>query len=111
MDKTFEIMDILPEGKNNAISAEALTRMLQLRSKRELQKRIERERKAGALIRSSATGGYYTSHNRAEVAEFVRTLESRAKHTFLALRTARRFLRETAISQAEAEGQISMESL
>lgn len=111
MDKTFEIMEILPEGKNNAISAEALTRILQLRSKRELQKRIERERKAGALILSSTTGGYYTSHNPAEVAEFVRTLESRAKHTFLALRTARRFLRETAISQAEADRQISMESL
>lgn len=76
-----------------------------------IQPRIERERKAGALILSSTMGGYYTSHNRAEVAEFVRTLESRAKHTFLALRTARRFLRETAISQAEAEGQISMESL
>ena len=111
MDKTFEIMDILPEGKNNAISAEALTKMLQLRSKRELQKRIERERKAGALILSSTTGGYYTSHNRAEVQAFCRTLESRAKHTFLALRSARRFLRETAISQAEADGQISMESL
>lgn len=111
MDKTFEIMDILPEGKNNAISAEALTQMLQLRSKRELQKRIERERKAGALILSSTAGGYYTSHNRAEVQEFCRTLESRARHTFLALRTARRFLRETAISQAEADGQISMESL
>ena len=83
MDKTFEIMEILPEGKNNAISAEALTRMLQLRSKRELQKRIERERKAGALILSSTTGGYYTSHNRAEVAEFVRTLESRAKRVTL----------------------------
>lgn len=111
MDKTFEIMDILPEGKNNAISAEALTRMLQLRSKRELQKRIEKERKAGALILSSTTGGYYTSHNRTEVQEFVRTLESRARHTFLAIRTARRFLRETAISQTEADGQISMGNL
>lgn len=111
MDKTLKIMDVLPEGKNNAISTEALTRMLQLRSKRELQKLIERERKAGALILSSTTGGYYTSHNRAEVQEFCRTLESRAKHTFLAMRAARRFLRETAISQVEADGQISMESL
>ena len=79
MEKTFEIMDMLPEGKNNAISAETLTRMLQLRSKRELQKRIERERKAGALILSSTSGGYYTSRNRAEVQEFVRTLEARAR--------------------------------
>lgn len=111
MDKTFEIMDILPEGKNNAISAEALTKMLQLRSKRELQKRIERERKAGALILSSTTGGYYTSHNRAEVQEFVKTLESRAKHTFLALRTARRFLKSTEDEQKELDEQISMGNL
>ena len=102
---------MLPEGKKNAVSSDALTRILHLKSKRELQQRIAKERKAGALILSSTTGGYYTSHNRAEVAEFVRTLETRAKHTFLALRTARRFIRETAISQAEAEGQISMESL
>ena len=111
MDKTFEIMEILPEGKNNAISAEALTRMLQLRSKRELQKRIERERKAGALILSSTTGGYYTSHNRAEVQEFCRTLESRAKNTFLALRTARRFLKATEAEQKELDEQISMGNL
>lgn len=111
MDKTFEIMDILPEGKNNAISAEALTSMLQLRSKRELQKRIERERKAGALILSSTTGGYYTSHNRAEVQAFVKTLESRAKHTFLALRTARRFLKATEAEQKELDEQISMGNL
>ena len=111
MDKTFEIMDILPEGKNNAISAEALTRILQLRSKRELQKRIERERKAGALILSSTTGGYYTSHNRAEIQEFVRTLESRAKHTFLALRTARRVLKATEDEQNELDEQISMGNL
>ena len=111
MDKTFEIMEILPEGKNNAISAEALTRMLQLRSKRELQKRIERERKAGALILSRTTGGYYTSHNRAEVQEFCRTLESRAKNTFLALRTARRFLKATEAEQKELDEQISMGNL
>ena len=110
MDKTFEILELLPEGKSNAVSAETLTRILHLRNKRELQKRIEQERKAGALILSSTTGGYYTSHNRAEVQEFCRTLESRARHTFLALRAARRFLRETAISQAEADGQISMEA-
>ena len=111
MDKIFKIVDILPEGKNNAISAEALTRMLQLRSKRELQKRIERERKAGALILSSSAGGYYTSHNREEVQEFCKTLESRAKHTFLAMRPARKFLKETKPQTNDISEQISMESL
>lgn len=111
MDKTFEIVDILPEGKNNAISAETLTKMLQLPSKRELQKRIERERKAGALILSSSKGGYYTSHNRKEVQEFCKTLESRAKHTFLAMRPAKRFLKETTSQTNDICEQISFESL
>ena len=102
-------MDILPEGKSNAISADALTALLQLRSKRELQRHIERERKAGALILSSSTGGYYTSHDPLEIQAFCKTLENRAKHTFLAIKTAKQFLRETAISQVD--GQISMENL
>ena len=93
MRYNFEIMALLPEGKENAISSELLVTMLQLKSKRELQQRIAKERNAGALILSSSTGGYYTSRDRAEVAEFVRTLESRAKHTFSALKAARRFLR------------------
>ena len=93
MRYNFEIMALLPEGKENAVSSERLVAMLQLKSKRELQQRIAKERNAGALILSSSTGGYYTSRDRAEVAEFVRTLESRAKHTFSALKAARRFLR------------------
>ena len=111
MEGNFEIMAILPEGKKNAISSDALTRVLHLKSKRELQQRIARERKAGALILSSSTGGYYTSTDPAEVAAFVRTLENRAKQTFLALRTARKFLKEDEATMAEFEEQISMESL
>lgn len=101
MDDKFTILELLPEGKENAISSEALTRLLHLRSKRELQRLIEQERKAGALILSSYMGGYYTSHDRAEVAEFVRTLENRAKHTFVSLRGARRFLKETKAQQPD----------
>lgn len=111
MDSTFEIMGLLPEGKRNAISSDALTRLLHLNSKRELQQRIAKERKAGALILSSSTGGYYTSTDPAEVAAFVRTLENRAKQTFLVLRTARRFLRAAEIPRTEVGEQIRMESL
>ena len=111
MENEFEIMAILPEGKKNAVSSDALTGILHLKSKRELQQRIAKERKAGALILSSSTGGYYTSKDPAEVAAFVRTLENRAKQTFLALRPARKFLKEDEVVMAEFEGQISMESL
>ncbi len=111
MENTFKILMILPEGKDNAISADALLTILNLKSKRELQLKIAQERKAGALILSSTSGGYYTSKNRVEVAEFVRTLENRAKHTFLAIKTARRFLRETEPAKFENGEQISMGSL
>ena len=66
MENEFEIMAMLPEGKKNAVSSEVLTRILHLKSKRELQQRIAKERKAGALILSSSTGGYYTSKDPAE---------------------------------------------
>ena len=95
----FEIMDILPEGKENAISSDELVQIFHLRNKRELQLRIAEERKEGALILSSSKGGYYTSRNPADVEKFIRTLESRAKHTFVALRGARRFLRENPVDQ------------
>ena len=111
MKNEFEIMAMLPEGKKNAVSSEVLTRILHLKSKRELQQRIAKERKAGALILSSSTGGYYTSKDPAEVAAFIRTLENRAKQTFMALRPARQFLKEDESAMSEFEEQISMGSL
>lgn len=44
------VADILPEGKENAMSAEALCSRLGLETVRELQKEIARERAAGAVI-------------------------------------------------------------
>lgn len=88
-----KIEEILPEGKENAISAEMLCRLIGIHDKRTLQKMIANERKEGALILSHHSGGYYTSSDRAEVAEFARTMENRAKNTFVALRGARRYLK------------------
>lgn len=97
-----KIEEILPEGKENAISAEALCKLIGIPDKRTLQKMIAKERQEGALILSHHSGGYYTSNDRAEVAEFARTLENRAKNTFIALRGARRYLKAS-------EGQITLE--
>lgn len=98
------IESLLPEGKENAISSDLLVQMLHLRSKRELQLLIAKERMDGALILSSSTGGYFTSKDPDEVAEFIRTLESRAKHTFIALRGARKFLHDNEKEAAESSG-------
>lgn len=92
----FVVMDVLQTGKENAISARDLCTYLDLNSVRELQHVICRERQAGAVILSTCQdgGGYFLPENDQEVRQFIRTLESRAKNTFAALRSARGFLRQ-----------------
>lgn len=100
--KKISIIDVLPEGKKNAVSAEMLCKLTGIADKRTLQKAIAKEREEGALILSHHSGGYYTSQNRAEVAEFAHTLENRAKNTLAALKSARQYL-------SGPEGQITLD--
>jgi len=92
----FVVMEALPAGKENAISAQDLCTYLGFNNVRELQHEIARERKAGAVILSTCQegGGYFLPCNDREVRQFIRTLENRAKNTFAALRSARGFLRQ-----------------
>lgn len=92
----FVVMEALHTGKENAISAQELCTYLGFNSVRELQHEIARERNAGAVILSTCQdgGGYFLPENDREVRQFIKTLESRAKNTFLALRSARGFLRQ-----------------
>lgn len=84
---------LLPEGKENAISSDNLCKILGLKNKRTLQLMIEKERQNGALILSHYSGGYYTSHNPVEIAEFTKTMENRAKSIYVSLRSAREHLK------------------
>lgn len=88
------VADILPEGKENAMSAEALCSRLGLETVRELQKEIARERAAGAVILSTCQedGGYFLPGNVREVKEFIKTLENRGRNTLRALESARELL-------------------
>ena len=92
----FLVADMLPKGKENAVSTAYLYKALGFTDARSLQAEIAREREAGAVILSTCQdgGGYYLPGSAAEVKEFIGTLESRAKNTFLALRSARRWLRQ-----------------
>lgn len=100
----FRIVDLLPVGKENAISTEELVELTGCSSARELQLYIAKERKAGAVICSSTTGGYFLPADYGEIAEFCKSLEKRAKNTFIALRSAKRALRIL-------EGQQSLEGV
>ena len=86
----FAIAGLLPIGKENAVSTDELMQIIGCSSARELQQYIAQERKAGAVICSSTTGGYYLPANQGEMAEFCRTLENRAKNTLIALESTKR---------------------
>lgn len=88
----YKIASLLPVGKENAISTKDLVELAGCSSARELQQYIAAERSRGAVICSSTTGGYFLPANRSETVEFCRSLENRAKNTFLALRSAKKSL-------------------
>lgn len=88
----FSIASLLPIGKENAISTEELVKLTGVSSARELQQYIAEERRAGAVICSSTTGGYFLPENRSEIAEFHRSLKNRAVNTLIAIKSAERAL-------------------
>lgn len=89
----FRIASLLPVGKENAIPTTELVRLAGCSSPRELQQYIAQERKAGAIICSSTTGGYFVPASREEMLEFYKVLESRAKNTLGVLKSVRRALK------------------
>lgn len=89
------IKELLKPGKENAVTTEALLAMSGIDSARELRLIVARERKAGAVILSSCSGGYYLPGNLAEVEEFIRTEDKKARSIMLALKSARRYLKQT----------------
>lgn len=83
------ISKILPVGRENAISSAALAEIMGCKTVRELQKQVERERLAGAVILSDThSGGYYLSDDPAELRRFIRTLNARARNTLRAAESA-----------------------
>lgn len=93
------IEECLKKGKGNAISAAELVALTGVNSVRQLQMIIANERKEGAVILSSSTGGYYLAANREEIEEFVRTQDKKARSIMVILQSARKLLKT-------AEGQI-----
>ena len=88
------IVDLLKTGKENATDSQTLADLAGCKSVRELQQVIAAERASGAVILSSTKGGYYLPANEYEIKEFCRTLEARSRNTLLALKSAKRALKE-----------------
>lgn len=88
------IVDLLKVGRRNATDSQTLADLAGCKSVRELQQVIAAERAAGEVILSSTKGGYYLPENEQEIREFCRTLEARSRNTLLALKSAKRALKE-----------------
>ena len=100
----MKVQSSLFYGRENAIPSKVLAEALGYPSTRELQKQIERERAAGAVILSdSHGGGYYLSNDPDELRRFTRTLNARARNTIKAAQSAQMAL-DAATGQQRMEG-------
>lgn len=93
-----DLRNILPTGKNNAISARELAAKLGV-SDRVLRDIVTGDRVKGIVICSSSAG-YYLPASKDEIKEFCSFMEKRAKHSFIAIQSARRALGEVEGQQA-----------
>lgn len=100
----MRVRDSLRYGKENAIPTKILAEALGYRNIRELQKAVEAERAAGAVILCDSQGaGYYLSDDPAELMRFTKTLNARARNTVKAAESAQRAL-DAATGQERMDG-------
>ena len=98
------VYDTLPYGRNNAIPWRDLALRLGFKSKRELQKQIEAERKCGYVILTDFSGkGYFRSEEPDDLKRFIRTMEAKARNTRIAIISAERELNK-ATGQTAFDG-------
>lgn len=98
------VYEALPYGRNNAIPWRDLVFRLGFKSKRELQKQIELERKCGYVILADFSGrGYFRSKEPDDLKRFIRTMEAKARNTRIAIISAEREL-NNATGQTVVDG-------
>ena len=111
------IAALLPRGRENAISWQALAKRAGCRSKRELQVRIAAERESGGLILSStdSRGGYFAPGCIDELVHFERMMSSKALSILKVLRAVRREIRKQGADyrrhqpEPQADGQYRLD--
>lgn len=83
-----DLRNILLTGKSNAISARELA------AKIGVSDRVLRDIRVKGIVICSSSAGYYLPANKDEIREFCNFMEKRAKHSFIAIQSARRALGE-----------------
>lgn len=94
MNICMDYTEILPTGKENAVTTKELVKRLCFSSVRQLQADIARARVEGQIICSKQTegGGYYLPKDQAELREFLNSMEGRAANIYMAIKAAREAL-------------------
>ena len=91
------ILDYIPEGKENAILVNRLAMTLGI-SSRAVKKMVQKLRDGGMVILSSAEGGYFIPSNDneglKEVNRYIKMMERQAMSRFDRVRSARRWREE-----------------
>ena len=87
------IVELLPVGKENAISTADLKNASGISNIRALRAAVARERKLGEVILSSKHGGYYRPATEQEIEEFIKTNSKEAKSILYGLRSAKQHLK------------------
>lgn len=100
----MKVYDVLREGRENALPAKELMEILGFKTKRDLQKQIERERNLGLVILTDFSGGgYFRSNDVNDLKKFTQTMNAKAKNTLKALESAERAL-DAATGQTRMDG-------
>ena len=77
------IASVLPHGRENAITAGEIKRILEFRDTREVSKIVERERHGGVPICATTDAkcpGYYLPENESELSAYTASLRRRVKN-------------------------------
>lgn len=87
------ILDALPRGRANAISAKVLAAQCGYPSVRAMQTDLHKLRHNHVILSASAEpSGIFLPANDEEVHAFIREMDNRGRHTLAVLRTARQHL-------------------
>ena len=78
----MNLLDIIPKGKNNAVSRFDLADTYGV-GERHIRLEIERLRREGIYIIPSPKGGYYITDDINEMETFLKTIDSRMKSEYL----------------------------
>lgn len=92
------IAEILGHGSENAVTSAELAVICSFKSRRELRRQVERERREGALILADKHGLFLPSQDpvqaRQEIQQFVNMSESRSRSLLRTIKAARHALRQ-----------------